>query len=142
MIKMGMRVTWKPQWRDKGDENYTFIAVEDQHPLTGTFGVSTLEGNEKFFLRPIQIGNSADQVESAEPFLPVATFTFLGLERKGARVEMTRTLGDQIIETKIEVIGRADFKRVFRRYAADVRIGTVLIREVQFPETRKTEKRA
>ena len=92
VIKRGMRVVWKPEWRAKGDDKYTFIAVTDEHPVDRGFYASTIENT--MFFRPQSPGR-ADMVESAEPYLPVATLTFMGLAKKGARVQLRRTLGDR-----------------------------------------------
>jgi hypothetical protein len=138
VIKRGMRVVWKPEWRDKGDDKYTFIAVEDQHPITGSFGVSTLEGNELFFMRPIQTGGCASMVESAEPYLPVATLTFMGIAKKGARVQLRRTLGDRELSLTEETIPLSTFRQLFRRFAKDCKVGVELRSGVEFPEAKET----
>ena len=40
-IEQGDRVYFKPEWSDKGDEKYTFIAIEDAYD--GRFKYSALE---------------------------------------------------------------------------------------------------
>lgn len=131
MVKRGMRVVWKPEWRDQGDENYTYVAVEDQHPIDGSFGVSTIENT--LWIRPIQIGGRPHMVESAEPYLPVYTLTFLGLDRKGARVQLRRTLGDSELSVTEETLKLSTFRLLFRRYAKDCKIGQELGSGVEFP---------
>jgi hypothetical protein len=132
VIKRGMRVVWKPEWRSPGDDKYTFIAVEDQHPIDGGFGVSTIENT--MWIRPIQTGGRVEMVESAEPYLPVATLTFMGLTKKGARVQLRRTLGDRELSLTGEVIALSTFRQLFRRYAKDCKPGVELRSGVEFPE--------
>jgi hypothetical protein len=132
VIKRGMRVVWKPEYRAKGDENYTFIAVQDQHPHDGGFGVSTIENT--MWIRPIQIGGAAHMVEFAEPYLPVFTLTFMGLEKKGARVRRHRTLGEQELSVDEEVIPRSTFHRIFHRHAKNCKVGQDLGSGIEFPE--------
>jgi len=134
MIKRGMRIVWKPQWRDKGDDKYTFIAVTDEHPVDHGFDVSTIEGNERFFIRPIQTGGRVDMVESAEPYLPVATLTFMGIAKKGARVQLRRTLGDRELSLAEETIPLSTFRQLFRCYAKDCKVGVELRSGVEFPD--------
>jgi len=136
-IKRGMRVIWKPQWRDKGDDKYTFIAVTDEHPVDHGFHVSTLEDSELFFIRPIQTGGRADMVESAEPYLPVAVLTFRGLSKKGARVQLRRTLGDRDLSLTEETIPLSTFRQLFRRFAKDCKVGEELRCGVEFPKEKK-----
>ena len=131
VIKRGMRVVFKPEWRDKGDDKYTFIAVEDQHPYDSGFGVSTIENT--MWIRPIQIGAQAHMVEFAEPYLPVATLTFMGLAKKGARVQLRRMLGDRELSLTEETIALSTFRQLFRRYAKDCKVGDELRSGVEFP---------
>jgi hypothetical protein len=131
VIKRGMRIVFKPEWRGKGEDKYTIIAVTDQHPHDGGFNTSPLENT--MWLRPIQIGARAHMVESAEPYLPVVTITFLGLERSGARCQMRRMLGDLELSLTTEVIVRSTFQRLFRRLAKDCKPGTLLQSGVEFP---------
>jgi len=131
MIKRGMRIIWKPAWRDPCDANYTFIAVNDEHPVDRSFHTSTVESTMAF--RPIQTGARADMVESAEPYLPVGTITFLGLDAGGARVQLRRTLGDRELSTIEGVIALSTFRRRFRRFAKDCAIGEELLSGVEFP---------
>lgn len=132
VIKRGMRVVFKPEWRDPGDAKYTFIAVEDQHPYDSGFGVSTIENT--MWIRPIQTGARAHMVEFAEPYLPVATLTFMGLSKKGARVQMRRMLGDCELSLTEETIALSTFRQLFRRYAKDCKLGDELRSGVEFPE--------
>ena len=132
VIKRGMRVVFKPEWRDKGDDKYTFIAVTDQNPIDGGFHTSTIENS--MWIRPIQIGARAHMVESAEPYLPVTTITFLGLDKKGARCQMRRMLGDRELSVTVEVIARSTFRQTFRRGVADCKVGDELASGVEFPE--------
>lgn len=132
VIKRGMRVVWKPEWRSPGDEKYTFIAVDDQHPITTTFGTSTIENT--MWIRPIQIGARAFMVEFAEPYLPVATLTFMGLAKKGARVQLRRMLGDRELSLTEETITLSTFRQLFRRYTKDCKPGQELRSGVEFPE--------
>ena len=133
VIKRGMRIVFKPEWRDKGDDKYTFVAVTDAHPLDGGFDVSTIE-NKMWILRPIQTGARSSMVESAEPYLPVATLTFLGIDKKGARVELRRVIGDRELSVTVETIARSTFRQLFRRGAADCKAGQELRRGVEWPD--------
>jgi hypothetical protein len=130
-----MRVVWKPEWRSPGDEKYTFIAVEDQHPYDSGFGVSTIENT--LWIRPIQTGARADMVEFAEPYLPVATLTFMGLAKKGARVQLRRMLGDRELSLTEETIALSMFRTLFGRFAKDCKPGVELRSSVEFPEVEK-----
>lgn len=130
MIKRGMRVVWKPEWRDKGDDKYTFIAVTDEHPIDHGFDVSIVEG--ALFIRT-RSSARADMVESAEPCLPVGVFTFLGLDKEGARVQLRRTLGDRELSVTVETVPRSTFYQLFRRYAKDCTVGSELRSGVEFP---------
>jgi hypothetical protein len=132
VIKRGMRVVWKPEWRDPGDDKYTFIAVTDQHPIDGGFDTSTIDNT--MWIRPIQTGARDHMVESAEPYLPVITLTFLGLDKNGARVQMRRTLGDRELSVTVETIARSTFQQLFRRGAGDCKPGDELRSGVEFPE--------
>ena len=132
VVKRGMRVVFKPEWRDKGDDKYTFVAVTDQHPIDGGFDVSTVENT--MWIRGIQPGARVHMVESAEPYLPVAALTFLGLDKKGARVELRRTLGDRELSLTEETIALSTFRQLFRRYAKDCKPGQELRSGVEFPE--------
>jgi hypothetical protein len=131
-VKRGMRIGWKPEWRDKGDDKYTFIAVTDEHPVDGSFHTSTIEG--VMWIRPIQTGARAHMVESAEPYLPVATLTFMGLAKRGARVQLRRMFGDRELSLTEETIALSTFRQLFRRYAKDCKIGDALRSGVEFPE--------
>ena len=132
VIKRGMRVVFKPEWCDPGDDKYTFIAVTDQHSIDRGFNTSTIENT--MWIRPIQLGATADMVELAEPYLPVITLTFVGLDKKGARVQMRRTLGDRELSLTEETIARSTFRQLFRRGAADCKVGQELRSGVEFPE--------
>ena len=132
-IKRGMRVVWKPEWRSPGDEKYTFIVVRDEHPIDRGFDTSTIENT--MWIRPIQTGARAHMVEAAEPYLPVITLTFLGLDKKGARVQMRRTLGDRELSLTEETIALSTFRQLFRRYAKDCKVGEELRSGVEFPES-------
>ena len=132
VVKRGMRVVFKPEWRDPGDAKYTFIAVEDQHPIDTSFGVSTIENT--MWIRPIQTGARAHMVESAEPYLPVVTFTFLGLDKKGARVQMRRMLGECELSVTVETIPRSTFRQLFQRGATDCKPDQELRSSVEFPK--------
>ena len=145
-IKRGMRIVWKPEWRDKGDDKYTHIAVTDEHPIDHGFDTSTIEGNDLFFIRPIQTGAGAHMVESAEPYLPVATLTFMGLAKKspkggdgraGARVQLRRTLGDRELSVTEETIPLSTFRQLFRRFAKDCKVGVELRSGVEFPDDKE-----
>jgi hypothetical protein len=129
-VKKGMRITWRPQWCDRGDENYTFVAISDEG-LDGDFRVATVEST--LFVRPWSSAR-AHMVERAEPWLPVATFVFLGLKRKGAHVELRRTRGDAVVSVTVETIARGTFRATFRKGVADCKIGEVLLSEVEFPK--------
>ncbi len=131
-IKRGMRIVWKPEWRDKGDDKYTFIAVEDQHPFDGSFGVSTIENT--MWIRPIQTGGRVSMVESAEPYLPVATLTFMGLTKKGARVQLRRMLGDRELSLTEETLALSMFRQLFGRFAKDCKPGSELRSGVEWPK--------
>ena len=133
VIKRGMRVVFKPEWRDKGDDKYTYVAVTDAHPIDGGFDVSTIE-NKLWPIRPIQTGACSHMVESAEPYLPIVTLTFLGLDKNGARVQMRRTLGDHELSVTVETIARSPFRQLFRRGAADCKEGQELRRGVEWPD--------
>jgi hypothetical protein len=135
VIKQGMQIVWKPEWRDKGDDKYTFIAVTDEHPIDHGFDVSTIEGNALFFIRPIQTGGRAHMVESAKPLLPVVSFRLVAIGRQGASVEMRRTIGDETIDVRVETVSRSNFRRAFGKSVKDCAIGA-LIRNpvVEFPE--------
>jgi hypothetical protein len=132
VIKRGMRVVWKPEWRSPGDENYTFIAVTDEHPHDRGFNTSTIENT--MWIRPIQTGAQAHMVELAEPCLPVATLTFLGLAKKGARVQLRRMLGDRELSLTEETIALSTFRQLFRGFAKDCKPGVELRSGVEFPE--------
>jgi hypothetical protein len=134
VIKRGMRVIWKPEFRDPGDAKYTFIAVTDEHPIDHGFDTSPIE-NPGWAFRPIQINSHAHMVESAEPYLPVATLTFLGLDKKGARVQLRRTLGDRELSLTEETIALSTFRQLFRRLAKDCKGGVELRSGVEFPES-------
>ena len=136
VIKRGMRVVWKPEWRSPGDEKYTFIAVTDEHPHDRGFRTSTIENT--MWIRPIQIGAQAHMVEFAEPYLPVITLTFMGLVKKGARVQMRRILGDRELSLTEETIALSTFRQLFRRYAKDCKPGDELRSGVEFPEEKKS----
>ena len=136
VVKRGMRVVFKPEWRDKGDDKYTFVAVTDQHPLDGGFDVSTVENTT--WIRGIQPGMRSHMVESAEPYLPVAVLTFLGLDKKGARVKLRRTLGDRELSVTVEIVPRSTFRRLFRRAPADCKPEQELRRGVEFPDNTLT----
>ena len=133
VVKRGMRVVFKPEWRDKGDDKYTFIAVTDQHPIDGGFNTSTIEN--RLWCRPIQTGARAHMVESAVPHLPVVTITLLAVDKRGARCQLRRMLGDRELSVTVEVITRSTFRRVFRRYVTDCKPGEVLQSGVEFPVT-------
>lgn len=132
VIKRGMRVVWKPEWRSPGDEKYTFIAVTDEHPIDRGFHTSTVENT--LWIRPIQTGALAHMVESAEPYLPVATLSFLGLAKKGARVQLRRTLGDRELSLTEETIALSTFRQLFGRFAKDCTAGEELRSGVEFPD--------
>lgn len=132
VIKRGMRIVWKPEWRSPGDDKYTFIAVTDEHPHDRGFNTSTIENT--MWIRPIQIGASADMVEFAEPYLPVATLTFMGLAKKGARVQLRRMLGDRELSLTEETIALSTFRQLFGRFAKDCKPGVELRSGVEFPE--------
>ena len=132
VVKRGMRVVFKPEWRDKGDDKYTFVAVTDAHPIDGGFDVSTIEN--KMWIRPIQTGARLHMVESAEPYLPIATLTFLGLDKKGARVQLRRTIGDHELSVTVDTIARSTFRQLFQRGAADCKPGQELRRGVEWPD--------
>ena len=138
MIKRGMRVVWKPEWRSPGDEKYTFVAVTDEHPIDHGFDTSTIENT--MWIRPIQTGARAHMVESAEPHLPVATLTFLGLAKKGARVQLRRMLGDLELSATEETIALSTFRQMFCRYAKDCKVGQELRSGVEFPDDGKKER--
>lgn len=131
VIKRGMRVVFKPEWRDKGDDKYTFVAVTDPHPNDGGFYVSTIENT--MFFRP-QSPAWLHMVESAEPLLPLLVITFLNLDKKGARCQMRRMLGDRELSVTVEVIARSTFRQLFLRGAADCKPGDELRSGVEFPE--------
>ncbi len=135
VIKRGMRIVWKPEWRDPGDSKYTFIAVTDEHPIDRAFFTSTIEGS--FSIRPIQTGAHARMVESAVPYLPIATLTFMGRAKQGARVQLRRTLGDRELSLTEETIALSTFRQLFRRFAKDCKIGDELRSAVEFPETKE-----
>ena len=135
VIKRGMYVMFKPEWRDKGDDKYTFVAVTDPHPNDGGFYVSTIENTMCF--RPRSPART-HMVESAEPLLPVATITFLGLARKGARCHMCRMLGDRELSVTEETIALSTFRRLFRRGAKDCKVGDELRSGVEFPDNTLT----
>jgi len=132
VIKRGMRVVWKPEWRSPGDEKYTFIVVEDQSSYDSGFGVSTIENT--LWIRPIQTGAQAHMVEFAEPYLPVATLTFMGMTKKGALVQLRRSLGDRELSLTEETIARSTFRQLFGRFAKDCKPGIELRSGVEFPE--------
>jgi hypothetical protein len=134
-IKRGMRVVWQPEWRSPGDEKYTFVAVTDEHPIDRGFHTSTIENT--LWIRPIQTGARAHMVESAEPYLPAATLTFLGLTKKGARVQLRRTLGDRELSLTEETIALSTFRQLFRRFAKDCKVGDELRSGVEFPDAAK-----
>lgn len=136
IVKRGMRVVFKPEWRDKGDDNYTFIAVTDQHPIDSGFDVSTIENT--MWIRPIQTGARAHMVESAEPYLPFVTLTFLCIDKKGARVQMRRMLGDRELSVTVETVARSTFRQLFRRGAADCKPGQELRSGVEFLDATPT----
>jgi hypothetical protein len=135
VVKRGMRIVFKPEWRDKGDDKYTFVAVTDAHPLDGGFDVSTIENT--MFIRP-RSSARMHMVESAEPLLPVTTIVFLNLDKKGARCQMRRMLGDRELSVTVEVIARSTFRRLFRRGAADCKEGQELRSGVEFPDNTTT----
>lgn len=132
VIKRGMRIVWKPEWRSPGDDKYTFIAVTDEHPHDRGFNTSTIEN--AMWIRPIQTGAQAHMVESAEPYLPIATLTFMGLANKGARVQLRRTLGDRELSLTEETIALSTFRQLFGRFAKDCKLGIELRSCVEFPE--------
>lgn len=137
MIKRGMRVVFKPEWRDKGDDSYTFVAVSDEYH--GVFNVSAVETT--LFIRPWQVVE-VRMVESAVPYLPVVTFRFGGLHREGAVVDMTRALGDDVMSVTSEVVARSSFRAMFRKFAKDCSIGEVLRQPVvEFPSRPNEEIR-
>ena len=76
-------------------------------------------------------------VESAEPYLPAATLTFLGLTKKGARVQLRRTLGDRELSLTEETIALSTFRQLFRRFAKDCKVGDELRSGVEFPDAAK-----
>lgn len=132
VIKRGMRVVFKPEWRDKGDDEYTYVAVEDADPSDGGFYFSAVEIAS--WIRP-RYPARAHMVESAEPYLSIATLTFLGFSKnKGARVEMRRTLGDQLLSVTEETLTRAKFYALFQRHAAHTKVGEALISTVEFSD--------
>lgn len=137
VIKRGMRVVWKPEWRDTGDSKYTFVAVTDPHPNDGGFYVSTIENT--MFFRPRSPART-HMVASAEPLLPVTTITFLNLDKrtKGARCQMRRMLGDRELSVSVELIARSTFRRMFRCGAADCKEGQELRSGVEFPDNTTT----
>ena len=132
VIKRGMRVVFKPEWRDKGDGEYTYVAVEDADAIDGGFYFSAVE--IAMWIRPRHPAH-AHMVESAEPYLSIATLTFLGLsKKKGARVQMRRTLGDQTLLVTEETITRSKFYDLFQRHAAHTKVGEELISTVEFSD--------
>lgn len=52
VIKRGMRIVFKPEYRDPGDAKYTLIAADVLHPVDGGFGVSTIENGESRIVLP------------------------------------------------------------------------------------------
>jgi hypothetical protein len=132
VIKRGMRIVWKPEWRDAGDDKYTFVAMSDEHPVDGSFHVSTVENT--MWIRP-QSSARAHMVESAEPLLPVATITFLGLDKKGVLCQLRRTIGDRELSLTEETITRSTFYQLFRRFAKDCKGGDDLRSGVEFPQS-------
>ena len=132
VIMRGMRVVFKPEWGDTGDDKYTFVAVTNQHPLDGGFDVSTIENT--MWIRPIHTGARAHMVESAEPYLPLVTITFLGFDKKGAHVQMRRTIGDRELSVTEETIALSTFRQLFQRFAKDCKVGDELRSGVEFPE--------
>lgn len=131
VVKRGMHVVFKPEWRDRGDDKYTFVAVTDPHPDTGGFYVSTIEST--MFFRP-QSPARLHMVESAVPLLPLVVIIFLGLDKKGARCQMRRTINDCELSLTEETIARSTFRQVFRRGAADCKPGDELRSGVEFPD--------
>jgi len=79
-------------------------------------------------------------VEAAEPHLPVATLTFMGLAKKGARVQLRRTLGDRELSLTEETIPLSTFRQLFRRFAKDCKVGVDLGVTVEFPEAEKQKR--
>jgi hypothetical protein len=140
-IKRGMRVVFKPEWRDKGDEEYTFVAVEDADDHGG-FYVSAVE--LALWIRPRQPAH-VKMVESAVPYLPVATLTFLGLTKKGkkklARVQMQRARGDEILSITEEMISLSTFRDLFQRHAPHTKVGLELLSTVEFSDAPAKDRR-
>ncbi len=138
-IKMGMRVVWKPEWRDRGDDNYTFVAITDEAE-DGYFRVSTVENT--LFIRPWSSARSR-MVESASPLLPVVSFRLLAVDRRGVGIEMRRTIGDATLSVRVETVSRSDFRRAFGKSVKDCAVGA-LIREpvVAFPEDASAKESA
>jgi hypothetical protein len=52
MIKKNDIVTIKPEWRDAGDEKYTWVARSDEDK--GRVDISALELRDKFLIWPVQ----------------------------------------------------------------------------------------
>ncbi len=53
MIRKGMRVFFKPEFQDAGDETVTFIALEDES--AGDTSLDVLYDLPKFAIKPHQI---------------------------------------------------------------------------------------
>lgn len=60
MIRKGDIITFKSEWRDKGDDNLTFVARSDED--RGRFDVSVLE-QKHWRIWPMQIV-SVDMIET------------------------------------------------------------------------------
>jgi hypothetical protein len=61
-IKKGDRVTFKPKWRDAGDENHTFLAAED---YDGSGRIEVECTTTGLFLNPRQIV-SIDMIQTGK----------------------------------------------------------------------------
>lgn len=136
-IVRGMRVTFKPEFREPGDEAYTYVVVEDADPVDGSFCYSAVETD--YFIRPRHPAR-AHMVATAVPFLPIVSVRFLGVDRKGVNVEETLTLGDRTLESRVERMTRTRFRAIWQRAAtacvAQQRLGSY----VAFPATKKEIK--
>lgn len=131
MIKRGMCIVFKPEWRDKGDDKYTFVATNDEH--NGWFDVSTVEPVLALCRTYQRV--RVEHVESSEPYLPVIRFVFTGLFTGGAAVQMRREMPDCTVQVTDEVIAKSTFRNTWRKFAKDCKPGEVLQISVEFPVT-------
>jgi hypothetical protein len=129
-IARGMRVIFKPEWRDPGDDDVVFIAIDEPDPL-GSLSVSYYSPH--IFVCPINHVR-VDMIERAEPCAPIITISFVRIARSHGRnhacVCKRTDFPDGSISKVTEMVSMADFRAVFRKSAKECQPNETLISDV------------